>query len=305
MPPRSPLPQRHGLDPAWLLTPNRVHGEPAPFTTMGEWLRSRIPAEVDVAGMFDAGAFVYEDGAMVRPRDHYRPHTFVWFHRELRDEEEVPGTIEIVHRDERIVVVDKPPFLSSIPRGRHVMQSVVVKLRDSLALPELTPAHRLDRVTSGLLLLTTEKPWRGPYQSLFQEQLVHKVYRAVAPIDPSLELPRTIENHIAKQHGVMQAEVVPGAAVNARTLVELETDLGDGTGIYRLTPATGRTHQLRLHLNGLGVPIVNDPHYPVSLDVSIDDFTHPLQLLASELSFTDPVDGSPRHFTTRRSLPIT
>lgn len=271
---------------------------------MGEWLRSRIPAEVDIDAMFAEQAFVYESGVPVLPRDRYRPHTFVWFHRELRDEAEVPGGIEIVHRDARIVVIDKPPFLSSIPRGRHVMQSVVVKLRHELGLPELTPAHRLDRVTSGLLLLTTEKQWRGPYQSLFQDQRVNKVYRAVAPIDPTIALPLTIENHIAKEHGVMQAHVVPGAPVNARTLVELETDLGDGTGVYRLTPATGRTHQLRLHLNGLGVPIVNDPHYPVSLDVDIDDFTHPLQLLASELSFDDPVDGVPRHFVTRRSLPI-
>lgn len=304
MPPRSPLPQRHGLDPAWLRTPNRVREQPAPFQTMGEWLRSRIPAEVDTAAMFDAAAFVYEDGTPVGAEDHYRPHTFVWFHRELREEAEVPGRIEIVHRDARILVIDKPPFLSSIPRGRHVMQSVVVQLRDRLQLPELTPAHRLDRVTSGLLLLTVERQWRGPYQSLFQNQLAHKVYRAVAPIDPSVKLPLTVENHIAKEHGVMQAHVVPGAPVNARTLVELEADLGDGTGVYRLTPATGRTHQLRLHLNGLGVPIVNDPHYPVSLDVDIDDFTHPLQLLASELSFDDPVDGTPRHFATGRSLPI-
>jgi len=271
---------------------------------MGEWLRSRIPAHVDVSAMFASGAFVYVDGSAVREEDRYLPHTFVWFHRELREEAEVPGTIDIVHRDERIVVVDKPPFLSSIPRGKHVMQSVVVKLRERLGLPELTPAHRLDRVTSGLLLLTTEKPWRGPYQSLFQEQRVHKVYRAMAPIDPSLSLPRTVENHIAKQHGVMQAEVVPGAPINARTLIELESDLGDGTGIYRLTPATGRTHQLRLHLNGLGVPIVNDPHYPISTGVEIDDFTKPLQLLASELAFIDPVDDVPRRFVTRRTLPI-
>ena len=305
MPPRSPLPQRHGLDAAWLRTANRVHGEPPPFDTMGAWLRSRIPAEVDVAAMLDARAFVYEDGSVVGSGDRYRPHTFVWFHRELRDEAEVPGSIDIVHRDDRIVVIDKPPFLSSIPRGRHVSQSVVVKLRDRLQLPELTPAHRLDRVTSGLLLLTVERRWRGAYQSLFQEQTVHKVYRAVAPIGPAPELPLTVENHIAKQHGVMQAEVVPGAPVNARTLVELEVDLGDGTGVYRLTPATGRTHQLRLHMNGLGVPIVNDPHYPVSHEVDIDDFAHPLQLLASELSFTDPVDGSDRRFTSRRSLPIT
>src|SRR5690606_27029295 len=142
-------------------------------------------------------------------------------------------------RAESILVSDKPPFPSSIPRGRHIMHSVVVRMRAELGLQQLTPAHRLDRVTSGRLLFTTERRWRGAYQSLFQSQLVHKVYRAVAPVDPSLALPRIVENHIRKEHGVMQAEIVPGAPANSRSLVELETDLGDGRGIYRLTPATG------------------------------------------------------------------
>ena len=304
MPPRSPLPQRHGLDPAWLRTRNRVRSEPDPWFTMGEWVRDQIPAEVDTASMLEDGAFVYEDASTMRADDPYRPHTFVWFHRELRDEVEVPGAIHIVHRDERIVVIDKPPFLSSIPRGRHIMQSVVVKLRAQLGLPELTPAHRLDRVTSGLLVLTTEKRWRGPYQLLFQDQTVSKVYRAIAPVDPALALPCTVVNHIAKEHGAWQAEIVDGAVPNARTIVELEHDLGTGMGIYRLTPITGRTHQLRLHLNSLGVPIAGDPLYPKISDVSVDDFTTPLQLLASELSFTDPVDGQPRRFVSARELPI-
>lgn len=117
MPPRSPLPQRHGLDAAWLRTPNRVRDVPDAWSTMGEWLRTRIPSHVDVGAMLADGAFVTEDGATLHPEDPYRPHAFVWFHRELRDEPEVPGEIGVVHRDERIVVVDKPPFLSSILEG--------------------------------------------------------------------------------------------------------------------------------------------------------------------------------------------
>lgn len=271
---------------------------------MSEWLRAHIPEHVDVSAMLDDGSFVYEDGRTLRAEDPYRPHTFVWFHRELREEAEVPGELRVVHRDERIVVIDKPPFLASIPRGRHVMQSAVVKLRAELGLPQATPAHRLDRVTSGLLLFTTEQRWRGAYQSLFQEQRVTKVYRAVAPIDPALALPTTVENHIHKEHGIMHAEVVAGGRVNARTLVELESDLGNGLGVYRLTPATGRTHQLRIHLNGLCIPIVGDPLYPVPLNVDIDDFSTPLQLLASELGFIDPVDGAAQHFTSTRQLPL-
>lgn len=271
---------------------------------MREWLHTRIPAEANVDRMIADERFVYEDGATLRATDAYAPHTFVWFHRDLREEAAVPGQIHLVHRDERIVVIDKPPFLSSIPRGRHVMQSVVVRMRAELGLPELTPAHRLDRVTSGLLLLTTERRWRGAYQALFQSQQVHKVYRAVARVDPSLELPVTVRNHIRKEHGVMHAEVVPTAEPNAVSQISLEREHGEGLGVYRLEPLTGRTHQLRIHMNELGVPIEGDPLYPTPLDVDIDDFSTPLQLLASELAFTDPVDGTARSFFSRRRLPL-
>ncbi len=73
-------------------------------------------------------------------------------------------------------------------------------------------------------------------------------------------------------------------------------------GLYRLTPRTGRTHQLRCQLDGLGIPIVDDPLYPVERDVPLDDFSAPLQLLAAVLAFDDPVDGTPRRFVTRRRL---
>ncbi|MGO4257426.1 pseudouridine synthase [Marmoricola sp. RAF53] len=270
---------------------------------MGVWLRHRLPAVVDVAGMLTDERFVYDDLRPVRADDPYRPHTFVWFHRDLRDEVPVPGGLHVVHRDDRIVVVDKPPFLSTIPRGRHVQESVVVRMRTELDLPELSPLHRLDRVTSGLLMLATERRWRGPYQSLFERRAVTKTYRAVAPWRADLELPVTVRDHLRKVRGNWQAEVVPGAPVNAETLVEVETRLGE-TAIYRLSPRTGRTHQLRVHLHGLGIPIVGDPLYPDVLDVDVDDFSRPLQLLASEVAFTDPVDGTERRFVSRRRLPL-
>ena len=270
---------------------------------MGSWLKDTSPEGVDVAGMLADERFVYEDGTAVRPDDAYRPHTFVWFHRDLREEAVVPGEITVLHRDERLVVVDKPPFLSTIPRGRHVMQSVVVRLRDELGLPELSPLHRLDRVTSGVLVLATQRRWRGPYQSLFEQRRVRKTYLALAPWRDDLSLPVTVGNHIAKTRGVWQARVVRGAPVNAVTDIEVETRLGD-LAVYRLTPHTGRTHQLRLHLHDLGIPIVDDPLYPEVLDVSVDDFSRPLQLLAHTLEIVDPVDGRPRRFVSERCLPI-
>ncbi len=271
---------------------------------MGDWLRHRLPERVDVAAMLATQRFVHADGTPVRGDEVYAPHTFVWFHRDLPDEIEVPGRVTVLHRDERLLVVDKPAFLSSIPRGRHVRESVVVRLRDELGLPELSPLHRLDRVTSGLLMLATERRWRGPYQSLFQAGAVRKTYRALAPIRPDLQLPLTVRNHLVKQRGVWQAEVVPEAAVNAETFVELEPQRHGLLGVYRLTPRTGKTHQLRVHLNSLGIPIVDDPLYPQVQDIEIDDFSRPLQLLAAELAFIDPIDGRQRAFRSGLSLPL-
>jgi len=270
---------------------------------MAAWLRHKLPDHVDVESFLTEERFVYGDGRPVLDDDPYLPHTFVWFHRDLRAEVEVPGALVVVHRDERIIVVDKPAFLSTIPRGQHVQQSVVVRLRHELGLPELSTLHRLDRVTSGLLLLATERQWRGPYQVMFEHGTVRKTYRALAPWREDLDLPVIVRNHIHKTRGAWRAEVVPDAPVNAETLIEVESRHGD-LAVYRLTPRTGRTHQLRLHLHGLSIPIEGDPLYPVVRETSVDDFSRPLQLLASELAFTDPVDGSSRTFVSARTLPL-
>ena len=120
---------------------------------------------------------------------------------------------------------------------------------------------------------------------------MQKTYWALAPLRDDLAFPVVVENHIRKERGVLRAEVVPDAPVNAVTRVELESVVS-GLGIYRLSPSTGRTHQLRVHMAGLGIPIVDDPLYPEVLDIAIDDFSRPMQLLAGELAFTDPVDGT-------------
>ncbi len=271
---------------------------------MEDWLHEKLSEFIDVPAFLAEERFVYEDGTPTTGSDPYRPHTFVWFHRDLSDETFVPGHIHVIHRDERIVVIDKPAFLSTIPRGKHVQQSVVVRMRAELGLPELSPLHRLDRVTSGLLILATEKRWRGAYQTMFQRGEVGKTYRALAPLRPDLELPVTVRNHLVKQHGRMQAEVVPGKPVNAESLIERESVLSADRAIYRLTPRTGRTHQLRMHMLGLGIPISGDPLYPVVRDIPLHDFTTPLQLLASEVEFADPVDGGARRFSSIRRLPL-
>jgi tRNA pseudouridine32 synthase/23S rRNA pseudouridine746 synthase len=254
-----------------------------------------------VEGMFHAGLIVGADGLAVAPDAPYEPGMFVWFHRELPAEVPVPFPVEVVHRDAHIVVADKPHFLATTPRGTHVTETALARLRLELGIPALTAAHRLDRLTAGLVLFTVRPEERGAYQNLFRDRRVHKEYEAVAPYDPALVLPRTVRSRIVKERGVQAAREVEGEP-NAETHVELAGHRG-GLGRYRLLPATGQTHQLRVHLNSLGVPILGDPLYPeVTGPVPADDFRQPLQLLARRLEFTDPVTGVEHTFVSERTL---
>jgi tRNA pseudouridine32 synthase/23S rRNA pseudouridine746 synthase len=251
-----------------------------------------------------AGEVVCADGSVVSEATVLPQGAFVYLYRELRDEVPVPFDIPVLFRDENIVVVDKPHFLATMPRGRHVAQTALVRLRRELELPELSPAHRLDRLTAGVLLFTARREVRGVYQSLFARGLVSKTYLARAGVDPALELPVVLRSRIIKRRGVLQAVEEPGKP-NAETLVEYSPASGrcpHGEGLYRLTPRTGRTHQLRVHMNSLGLPICGDPWYPNVVDVAPDDFSSPLALLAYRLEFDDPVSGDRREFVSRRSL---
>ncbi|MFF2395173.1 RluA family pseudouridine synthase [Nocardia sp. NPDC058114] len=291
-----PLPKRHGLDPARLRLP-----EDGQWTTVRDHLVERLP-RVDPAridAMLVAGEIVDLEGPL-RPDAPFVPGGAVWFHRDLPVETEVPFEIGIVHRDDDILVIDKPHFLATIPRGQHILQTALVRLRNELELPDLIPAHRLDRVTAGLLLFVVNPARRGAYQTMFHRKTVRKEYEAIAPYDPALALPRTVRSRIIKEKQVLAAFEVDGEP-NAETEVEL-VEHRDGLGRYRLRPHTGRTHQLRLHMNGLGVPILGDDFYPVITDKSVDDYTRPLQLLAASLEFTDPISGATRRFETRREL---
>jgi tRNA pseudouridine32 synthase/23S rRNA pseudouridine746 synthase len=244
-----------------------------------------------------AGEVVDADGAVVDDATVLGAGSFVYLYRELPDEVPVPFEIPVLHRDDDIVVVDKPHFLATMPRGRHVAQTALVRLRRELGLPELSPAHRLDRLTAGVLLFTVRREVRGAYQTLFSRGLVSKTYLARAAVDPALVFPRVVRSRIVKRRGVLQAFCEPGVS-NAETLMELLAD-----GVYRLTPRTGRTHQLRVHMASLGLPIEGDPLYPNIIDVPPDDFSTPLRLLAQRIAFDDPLSGVRREFVSRRPGP--
>ncbi len=302
--PPSPLPQRHGVDPVRVRLPAA-----GTWRTVREHLVERLSGAGAgvVDGMFDAGRIVGADGRPVAADAPYVPGLFVWFHRDLPDEVPVPFPLEVVHRDEHIVVADKPHFLATTPRGSHVAETALARLRRELDLPALTAAHRLDRLTAGLVLFTVRPEERGAYQTLFRDRRVRKEYEAVAPYDPALPLPRTVRSRIVKERGVLTAREVPGEpnAVSRVELIEHRDRPGEPGGLarYRLTPATGQTHQLRVHMAALGLPILGDPLYPeVTAPVPAGDFRRPLQLLARSLEFTDPVTGEEHRFRSGRVL---
>ncbi|MFF8291716.1 RluA family pseudouridine synthase [Streptomyces sp. NPDC016309] len=298
--PVAPLPQRDGVDPVRLRLPADPEGS---WATVRDHLLGRYAGAIGagrVDAMLAAGRFVGADGVPVGADEPYAPGRYVWFHRDFPPEERVPFEVGIVHRDERIVVADKPHFLATTPRGRHVTETAVARLRRELGLPGLQPAHRLDRLTAGLALFVVEPGDRGAYQSLFRDRRVRKEYEAVAPYDPGLPLPVTVRSRIVKERGVLAAREEPGEP-NSESRVELLEHRG-GLGRYRLVPATGQTHQLRVHMARLGVPILHDPLYPVVREDGPEDFTRPLQLLARRLEFTDPVTGVPMRFVSGLSL---
>lgn len=276
------------------------------WVTAFDFVAERIGAWVD-AGRLEAlqarvhaGEVMLGDGTTLTTSTAYSGGQSVYLYRDLRPEPPVPFEVDILHRDDNILVVDKPHFLATMPRGRHVEQTVVTRVRRDLALPEAAPAHRLDRLTAGVLLLTLRPQVRAAYQMMFAQRAVTKTYLALAPAMPALSEPLTIRNRIVKQRGHLQAQVLPGEP-NAETRVEMMAD-DHGVGTYRLIPITGRTHQLRVHCAGLGMPIVGDPLYPTVVDVAADDFSTPLRLLAHRIEFIDPLTGEGHEFISERSL---
>ncbi|WP_307307741.1 RluA family pseudouridine synthase [Pseudarthrobacter enclensis] len=321
---QSPLPVRDGVNATRLRLPDE-----GPWDTAMDYMMHRW-GHIDPQGIedrFDAGEIVGEGGIPLDRSTPLQEHTFIWYYRTLPAETRLPVELRILHRDEHLLVVDKPHFLPTTPGGTYIQESALVRLRKQLDLPDLIPMHRLDRMTAGVLLLSTNPQTRGKYQVLFEKRQVQKEYECVsaaepAPGYPAVDFPVVVRNRMTKSRSYLLAEVVDGEP-NAETRIErLETFDGgapagaNGTGAidtgaggagqrlarYRLEPHTGKTHQLRVHMASLGLGIVNDAFYPDLLDKAPDDYGKPLQLLARGIRFIDPISGKPVEYRSSLEL---
>jgi tRNA pseudouridine32 synthase/23S rRNA pseudouridine746 synthase len=297
---RSPLPVRDGVGATRLHVPMT-----GPWPTVSDYMVERffhLDAE-RLRERFDRGEIVAFDGSTLTRDTPLGAEEFVWYYREPPVELEIPFDVEILHQDDDLLVVDKPHFLPTTPAGKYVQNSALIRLRRELDNPDLAPIHRLDRHTAGLLMFSTRTQTRGAYQMLFQRRAIEKVYEAVSakPSGWVNPLPTTVRLHIEKLRAQVCVEVDPARAPNSETLIEL-IDEDDDVIHTLLRPHTGKMHQLRVHLASIGAGILHDNLYPVLTDEKPDDHDRPLQLLARELRFVDPLSGHEREFVTRREL---
>lgn len=293
----APLPVRDGVGPSSIALPA------GPWQRLADFLRERFPEIANDIWLSRAarGELRLQSGEAVQPEQAYKAGGTLYYYRELEAEPEIPFQAELIHRDQHLLVVDKPHFLPVIPAGRYLQQTLLVRLKRELGLETLVPLHRLDRGTAGLVLFSVDPASRGRYQQLFPTRSVEKIYEAVAPSLPALRLPLRHRSRLLEGEPFFRMREAEGE-VNSETLIESQTPLGEGLSRYRLQPLTGRKHQLRVHLAALGAPIVNDSFYPELRPALEDDYRHPLQLLARAVRFRDPLSGAERQFESRRQL---
>lgn len=294
--PAPPLPVRDGVAPSYIWL------NPGPWIRLLDFLVEQFPAVSRDAWVerMRRGDVRDEQGHILTPACRYRRNACVFYYRELESETPIPFEEAIVHQDENLLVVDKPHFLPVIPTGRFLQETLLIRLRKRTGLVDLTPIHRLDRETAGIVIFSVRLSTRGIYQSLFQQRVMDKEYEALASIRPGLQFPLIHRSRMVEGTPFFRMEEAPGPP-NSETQVDLVEMRGD-IGLYRLRPITGRKHQLRVHMAALGIPILNDSFYPHALPCKGDDISHPLKLLARSIGFVDPLSGEARRFRSERVL---
>jgi|SRR5690625_3435377 len=307
-----PLSGRQGVSPSrvWLPQGNWCY--------LGEFLLQRFPRlnKKHLLARLQKGDIVNSNGQPVHYYTPYQAGQWLWYYRKVAGEVAVPFEIKVLYADNYLIAIDKPHFLPSIPSGRYLMHTAITRVRQYFNNCDITPLHRLDKDTAGVMLFCVQPGFRGVYQSLFQNQAVQKTYEAVAPIPSQVNFPLHLTNRIEAVQGEFFMQCTQGAP-NSDTFIQLlnvlpaalptkmqQTQLKKRPlGHYLLQPLTGRKHQLRVHMLSINAPIVHDRLYPVGQpERAATDFSQPLQLLARSISFIDPITREYKEFKSERVL---
>ena len=294
------IPTRNGVGPS------RVSLPTGPWPTVLDFLLERMPeiSRDEWLHRFKHGLVLNEEAQPVAATQTYTPHTKLYYYRHIANEPVLPDKASIVFEDDHLLVADKPHFMPVTPAGRYVQQSLLVQLKNITGNDDLVPLHRIDRETAGLVMFGKRLQDRDAYHALFRDKEMHKVYEAVAAYNPALELPRVHISRLQPDELFFRTQEVEGEP-NSETRIRLLKVEGT-RALYELEPISGKRHQLRVHMVALGLPLEGDQFYPTVLrgPDAEEDFSHPLQLLAKRVAFTDPVTGKQREFHSAMRLSI-
>lgn len=298
------IPSKNGI------TASQVSLPKGPWKTVEDFLSERFPimAKEEWENRIVSGDVLNSEGIPLSSGSPYIPYQKLYYYRYLPSERTIPFQESILYQDEWLVVADKPHFLPVTPSGKYVSETLLVRLRKRLGIDTLTPIHRIDRETAGLVLFSVKPEGRDLYQRLFRQNFVSKHYEAIAPYRDDLDFPMRYRSRLEVGDSFMRMQVVPGAP-NAETEITL-LNRNDEYAHYHLKPVTGRKHQLRIQMCSLGIPLLNDRIYPVHLpealtdEMQAEEFRFPLQLVAKSITFKDPVSGKTHHFESRHSLDL-
>lgn len=278
--------------------------DPPPLSVLA-FLQGRFPLVTDWESRMVRGLVRVDGGGALSAGTPYRVGLRILYFREVEKEPDIPFEAKIIFQDANLLVVDKPHFLPVTPTGPYVRASLLARLQEQTGLVGLAPLHRLDRETAGLVLFSVRQDSRAAFSGLFQKGRIAKTYHAVADVKAGIP-PQDwrVENRIEKGEPFFRMTCVEGP-VNARSTIRLLAER-HGYGLFEVRPETGKKHQIRLHMAAIGHPILHDKLYPeLQPEAPSDappDFTHPLQLLAKRLEFTDPITGEARVFESEQEL---
>lgn len=194
--------------------------------------------------------------------------------------------LEILYQDDAILVVNKPSGLLSVPgRGSEKQDSLATRVQSRIA--DAMIVHRLDMCTSGIMLMARGREMQRALNRMFQERQIDKRYRALvdgelAPPEGMIDLPLITDWPNRPLQRVDHAIGKPSITHFRLLAYTLENNCS----LVELTPETGRSHQLRVHMLAIGHAILGDNLYGAATSQNRADR---LQLHATELAFAHPV----------------